>query len=73
MPVPPPMTAIGRWPARWKWARAMMPTRLPVGRLVAVGSKPWYRVSDPEASARRRGLVGDPGNEAAGAKRVDDI
>src|SRR5207253_1066135 len=54
MPVPPPITAIGRCPARCIWASAMMPTRLPVCRLVAVGSKPWYRVTGPLSRARRR-------------------
>src|SRR5262249_8253305 len=31
----------------------MMPTRLPVCRLVAVGSKPWYSATWPPSSARR--------------------
>ena len=40
MAVPPPTRAMGLWPFRCMWASDMMGTRLPMWRLVAVGSKP---------------------------------
>jgi len=39
-PVPPPTSAMGRLPVCCMCASAMMGTRLPMCRLVAVGSNP---------------------------------
>ena len=39
-PVPPPATAMGRWPARCSQAMAIIPMRWPMWREAAVGSKP---------------------------------
>ena len=40
IPVPPPTSATGRWPARCACTRPMIGIRLPTCRLGAVGSKP---------------------------------
>ena len=40
MVVPLPTTAMARWPARRRWTMAMIGTRLPAWRLMAVLSKP---------------------------------
>ena len=51
-----------------------MPTRLPMCRLVAVGSKPWYRVTEPRVErAPQGGLVRHLGDEAALAQDIQDV
>jgi len=40
IPVAPPTSAIGRWPARWRWRMRTSWTRWPWCREGAVGSKP---------------------------------
>jgi|GEM_PF-3647864 len=40
MPVAPPITAIARCPARWKWARPMIGIRFPAWKEGPVGSNP---------------------------------
>ena len=53
-PVPPPTSTMGVPPARCRWARSMTSTRLPIWRLLAVGSNPPYPVIGPLARRSAR-------------------
>jgi hypothetical protein len=73
MPVAPPTSAMGLWPASWKRLRISTGTRWPRCRLSAVGSKPQYSVTDSFGQQLIERLrVGDLGDQAAILQILDE-
>ncbi len=54
MPVPPPTTATGRPPCRWRWTSAIIGTRWPTWSDGPLASKPTYAEMGPVASRSSR-------------------
>ena len=74
MPVAPPASGNGRWPASWKRRMNSWPTRWPTCSESAVGSKPMYSPIVALGETRRQSIaIGGVVDESAGVEFGQEI